>query len=330
MILALAEHDAGVPTTATLESVTLARGLAAAAGEPLTAIAFGRGSAGLAADLGRYGVATLHAAEGGHDTYAPVSRGRILAGLAVGAVAVVAPASERGNEVAAHAAAIADAPMAAGVIAARPGSLPGTVEVTRLRWAGSLLEEAVLEGDGPKFLTVPAGSVPAEPAASPAEVAVAAVDADPDAPADQVRVVELFDAGSEGVSLAAARVVVGGGRGVGGTDGFGVLEELAGLLGGTVGVSRVVTSEGWRPHRDQVGQTGTRIFPELYIACGISGAIQHMVGCKGARHILAINRDPDAPIMTKADYSVVGDLHTVLPALVAEVRKAQEAAAARR
>ena len=137
-------------------------------------------------------------------------------------------------------------------------------------------------------------------------------------------------AGSDGVSLADARVVVGGGRGVGGEGGFGVLEELAGLLGGTVGVSRVVTSEGWRPHRDQVGQTGTRIFPELYIACGISGAIQHMVGCKGARHILAINRDPEAPIMAKADYTVVGDLHVVLPAVVAEVRKAQAATAGRR
>ena len=98
-----------------------------------------------------------------------------------------------------------------------------------------------------------------------------------------------------GVSLATARVVVGGGRGVGGPDGFAPLEELAGLLGGVVGVSRVVTSEGWRPHKQQVGQTGTKITPELYLACGISGAIQHIAGCAGAKHIIAINTDPTGP-----------------------------------
>ena len=98
------------------------------------------------------------------------------------------------------------------------------------------------------------------------------------------------------------------------------LEELAGLLGGTLGVSRVVTSQGWRPHRQQVGQTGTRISPELYLACGISGAIQHMAGCLSAKHIVAVNTDPDAPIIAHADYAVIGDLHQVIPALVAALR----------
>jgi len=116
-------------------------------------------------------------------------------------------------------------------------------------------------------------------------------------------------------------VVVGGGRGVGGPEGFAVLEELAGLLGGVVGVSRVVTSEGWRPHRQQVGQTGTKITPELYLACGISGAIQHMAGCQGAKTIVAINTDAGAPIVAKADYAVIGDLHQVIPALVAALRE---------
>jgi len=97
--------------------------------------------------------------------------------------------------------------------------------------------------------------------------------------------------------------------------------ELAALLGGAVGVSRVVTSAGWRPHAQQVGQTGTRIAPDLYIACGISGAIQHMVGCKSAKHILAINTDPDATMVSKADYAVIGDLHQVLPAISAAIRK---------
>jgi electron transfer flavoprotein alpha subunit len=123
------------------------------------------------------------------------------------------------------------------------------------------------------------------------------------------------------VSLAEAKVVVSGGRGVGSKEGFAIIEELAGLLGGAVGCSRVVTSAGWRPHSDQVGQTGTKIAPELYIACGISGATQHMAGCKAAKRILAINSDAEAPIMSNADYAVVGDLKEIVPAISAEIRK---------
>jgi electron transfer flavoprotein alpha subunit len=125
---------------------------------------------------------------------------------------------------------------------------------------------------------------------------------------------------SAGVSLATARVVVGGGRGVGGPEGFAPLEELAGLLGGVLGVSRVVTSEGWRPHKQQVGQTGIRISPELYLACGISGAIQHMAGCLSAKHIVAVNTDAEAPIISHADHAVIGDLNEVIPALVTAIR----------
>jgi electron transfer flavoprotein alpha subunit len=136
-----------------------------------------------------------------------------------------------------------------------------------------------------------------------------------------VRVIghEAPEAGT--ISLTDARVVVGGGRGVGSGEAFAPLEELASLLGGAVGGSRVVTSAGWRPHSDQIGQTGLRIAPDLYIACGISGAIQHVVGCKAAKRILAINTDPDAPIMAVADYAVIGDLHQVVPAISAEIRR---------
>ena len=123
-----------------------------------------------------------------------------------------------------------------------------------------------------------------------------------------------------GVTLSTAPVVVGGGRGVGSAEGFAPLEELADLLGGTVGCSRAVTNNGWRPHAAQVGQTGTRIAPEIYIASGISGAIQHWVGAMGSKHILAINIDPEANIVTKADWAVIGDLHEVIPAIVAEIR----------
>ena len=143
-----------------------------------------------------------------------------------------------------------------------------------------------------------------------------------------VRATESADRGG-GVSLATARVVVGGGRGVGGPDGFAPLEELAGLLGGVVGVSRVVTSEGWRPHKQQVGQTGTKITPELYLACGISGAIQHIAGCASAKHIIAINTDPGAPILAHAEYAVIGDLHQVIPALVEALREGYRGPSAR-
>jgi electron transfer flavoprotein alpha subunit len=160
----------------------------------------------------------------------------------------------------------------------------------------------------------------AEPAGAPGPAVVHQVAA---SVADGDLVVRAAEApaGAGGASLASARVVVGGGRGVGSADGFGPLDELASLLGGVVGVSRVVTSEGWRPHTQQVGQTGTKITPDLYLACGISGAIQHIAGCGGAKHIIAINTDPAAPMMARADYAVVGDLHAVIPALVKALRE---------
>ncbi len=139
-----------------------------------------------------------------------------------------------------------------------------------------------------------------------------------------VRVSETTQtAAGGGVSLADAKVVVSGGRGTGSAEGFAPIEELAAALGGAVGCSRAVTIAGWRPHTDQVGQTGTKIAPEIYIPCGISGATQHMAGCKGAKRILAINTDPEAPIIANADYAVIGDLHEVVPAITAEIAKAR-------
>jgi electron transfer flavoprotein alpha subunit len=258
--------------------------------------------------------------------YAPVAWARALAGLSSGSdgpvSAVVAAATDHGNEVLAHLAAMSDLPMAANCVSASVAA-PGEYALVRQRWAGSLLEDAVLEAPM-AVLTVAAEAVTAEQMSAgvngvPGEVGVEQYEPELAEGDVLVRAAKSSDRKS-GVSLASARVVVGGGRGVGGPEGFAVLEELAGLLGGVVGVSRVVTSEGWRPHRQQVGQTGTKITPELYMACGISGAIQHMAGCQGAKTIVAINTDAGAPIVSKAHYAVIGDLHDVLPALIDAIK----------
>jgi electron transfer flavoprotein alpha subunit len=196
--------------------------------------------------------------------------------------------------------------------------------LVRVRWGGSLLEEARLHGS-PMLLTVAPHAVAAEMVAEPADLVLEEFTPSVSNVDLIARVCERASAVSAGVSLTDADVVVSGGRGVGSAAGFAVIEELAELLGGAVGCSRAVTSAGWRPHTDQVGQTGTKISPEIYIACGISGATQHMAGCKGAKKLLAINPDGEASIFASADYAVIGDLHEVVPAISAEIRKARSA-----
>jgi electron transfer flavoprotein alpha subunit len=252
---------------------------------------------------------TVRAVSLGGD-YAPAAWAAALAAAAGAADAIVAAGSDRGNELLAHVAARLDQPFAANVTA-----LDGDV-VTRVRWGGSLLEEARLHG-APKILSVAPHT---HPAVESVEVEELGLPAGTDT---AVRVLERVEETGGGVSLRDAKVVVGGGRGVGSAEGFASIEELARLLGGAVGCSRVVTSAGWRPHSDQVGQTGTKISADLYVACGISGATQHIAGCKGAKRILAINDDPEAPILAHADYAVIGDLHEIVPAVSAELRRVQ-------
>jgi electron transfer flavoprotein alpha subunit len=190
-------------------------------------------------------------------------------------------------------------------------------EITRMRWGGSLREQTQLTSSV-KLITFAAHST--EPTEAP--VQSEARDFEPILDESEAATVIVDrEIVSEGVTLATAPVVVGGGRGVGSETGFAPLEELAGLLGGVVGCSRVVTNNGWRPHTDQVGQTGTRIAPKLYVACGISGAIQHWVGAASSKTILAINTDPEANMVAKADYAVIADLHEVVPAISEEIKR---------
>jgi electron transfer flavoprotein alpha subunit len=260
--------------------------------------------------------------DGGSDgRFAPAAWAQTLVELASdrGASAVVGPGTERGNEVLAYVGAKLDQPMAANCTSVTPGANGAPASVVRVRWGGSLLEEARVHGS-PLLLTAAAHAVAAEPVGDFETVPVSSAAPELDR---AVSVSERIPASTAGVSLTDADVVVSGGRGVGSAEGFSVLEELAGLLGGAVGCSRAVTSAGWRPHTDQVGQTGTKVSPEIYIACGISGATQHLAGCKGAKRLLAINPDGEASIFAHADYAVIGDLHEVVPAISAEIRKAR-------
>jgi electron transfer flavoprotein alpha subunit len=248
--------------------------------------------------------------------FAPDFLAALLSAIAhdMDASAVFAAGTERGNEVMARVAARMDLPFAANCIAATPGD---PVLVTRQRWGGSLLEEARLHSPRP-LITVAPHTVPIEKGPDPVPLDIDAVKFDQ--PQLAVRVSEHVLPSHAGISLAEAKVIVSGGRGVGSKEGFVIIEELAGLLGAAVGCSRAVTSAGWRPHTDQVGQTGTKVAPEVYIACGISGATQHMAGLKGAKRIIAINSDPQAPMMQNADYTVVGDLKEIVAAISAEIR----------
>ncbi len=322
MILTFIDHSNGTPNEASLQALTLARGVAQQLGTDLHAVAMGSGAESVGEALASYGVATVHhVADERLSTYAPEAWGSSIAQLASaqGPEAVLAPGTERGQEVLAHAGAELDQPMAANCIEVTPGE---PFHVVRHQWGSSLLEEARLKGN-PPLLTVPPHALSTQEADAPGDAQLQPFEPSISDKHLRVRVTDVETTDTEGVSLKEAEVVVGGGRGVGGEDGFEILEELAGELGGAVGGSRVATNNGWRPHDDQIGLTGNKIAPQIYIAAGISGAVQHMVGCKGAKHVLAINTDDESTMVQKADWAILGDLHEIVPAITEEVRKAK-------
>lgn len=313
--LYLVDHDRGAISEAALEGLTAARSF-----DPtVSAVTVGAAADGLVEQLAEYGadaVVQIH-----HDEltdYAPAAWGDALAQLvgSLGATAVLAIGSDRGNEVMAHVGAVLDLPMVANCVSIEDGE---AWQMTRVRWGGSLHEVARLDAPT-KLATFAVHTTEAAPTDSPGAGAVSEFIPELGMEAAATRVVDRVVT-EEGVTLATAPVVVSGGRGVGSEEGFAPLEELAEALNGAVGCSRVVTNSGWKNHKFQVGQTGTVIAPDVYIACGISGAIQHWVGMMASKNVIAINTDPDAPMVTKADYAVIADLHEVVPAITAEIRR---------
>jgi electron transfer flavoprotein alpha subunit len=315
-VVVLVEVEEGRASLVSRETLAFARSLGAG---DLHAVVVGTPPPALVDDCADAGVAVVHTADEpalGRYAAAAWATALDLARRRVGADLVLAPGTGRGNEVLAHVAARNGLRMAANVLAVESVS---PLVVHRQVVGGAVIERASV--DSPVRLLSMAGHA-VEP--SPSDVAGAAVVETLHVPLDaldlraQVVRTEPRESG-DASGLRTARVVVGGGRGAGGPDGFAGVEALAARLGGAVGVSRVVTSLGWRPHHEQVGQTGSRIAPDVYVACGISGAIQHWAGCASSKTIIAVNTDPEAPMVTRAAYAVIGDMHEVLPAVLDEL-----------
>jgi electron transfer flavoprotein alpha subunit len=320
-VLCFIETDGDVVIEASLRALSFARSLAQSTQAPLIGAHVGEIRETTLATLGSFGVDEAYAITATElNSYAPVAWAQSLRQLMTtcGATTLVAAGSDRGNEVMAHVGALADLPMVANCSSATRVD-DETVRLSRQRWAGSLIEESLLHAT-PALLSVAFDGVSSQRAEQSTTTHVSAFEPSINE-SDLVTHVAQWTGRSSGISLADARVVVGGGRGVGSADGFAALDELASLLGGAVGVSRAVTSLGWRPHNQQVGQTGTRIAPDLYLVSGISGATQHLAGCQSAKRVVAINIDPEAPIISRADYAVIGDLNLVIPALIAAIRE---------
>lgn len=315
-IVVLAEQLGGTPARIGLELIAIARTLAAPTGATVTAIVAGEGAAAAAPGLAAGGADVL-VAEAGDRPVAAALVDAALPFLREGtATIVLAGTTPDGRDAAGALVGLLDLPVAVASTGVAPAA-GGAIEVRSAPWGGRVLATSELAASPAIILVRPGSATPAA-AATPGTIASAATGA-PAIPAVRVSA-RVASRGSE-TPLEEARIVIGAGRGVGGPDGVTVLRELADALGGTVGATRAVVDSGWIDFDRQIGQTGRTVRPDLYVAAGISGAIQHKVGVQAAGTIVAINRDADAPIAEFADVLVVGDLFEVVPALTAAIRE---------
>ena len=314
-VLAIAEQRDGEFRKVTYEAVSEGRRLADELGTELTAVVLGSGIEAAAGDLGKYGADKVLVADSPAladyltDLYTNVMAGVIEKEAPT---VVILGASTQGKDLAARLAARLNAGLAMDCVAVRNDG--GSIIATRPLYGGKVLAEVALSGSPQMVALRPNAMAIVE---SAKDGAVEKIEADPGE--SRLTFVEK-KLETEKVELTEADVIVSGGRGMGGDD-YSMIEALAALLGGAVGASRSAVDEGWRPHSDQVGQTGKVVSPNLYIACGISGAIQHLAGMSSSKVIVAVNKDPEAPIFSKADYGVVGDLFELVPLITEEVKK---------
>lgn len=312
-ILVLVEHSDGSVKKVTLELLTLARSL----GTP-SAVWLGTGAdAAALATLGEYGAEKVYVADSADlDDYLIAPKAEVLAGLVAekSPTAVLIASTADGKEIAGRVAIKADS----GVITDAVG-VDADLTATQSVFGGSTVVKSKVTRGTPIITVRPNSTAPEAAPAAGARSDIAATVSDG---AKSARVTGRTVAQRGGrPDLAEAAIVVSGGRGVGGPDGFGVVEALADSLGAAVGASRAATDAGWYPHQFQVGQTGKTVSPQLYIANGISGAIQHRAGMQTSKTIVVVNKDPEAPIFELADFGVVGDLFTVVPQLTDEIGK---------
>jgi electron transfer flavoprotein alpha subunit len=317
-VLVLAEHAAdGTVKKVTLELLTAARQL----GEPSVVWA-GPGAQAAQPRLAEYGARKIYSADSADFTeFVTAPAAELLAQLvsAKSPVAVLVAGTTEGKEIAGRLAVKTGSGVLTDAVSVTPGS--GSPVAVHPNFGGAITVHSTVR-TGTPIVAVRPNAVSPEPAAGPADVEPVSFSASDAARA--ARVVERVPAEKgERPDLTEAQIVVSGGRGTGSADGFKIIEELADALGAAVGASRAVVDAGWYPHAFQVGQTGKTVSPQLYVAVGISGAIQHRAGMQTSKTIMAINKDAEAPIFEIADYGVVGDLFTVVPQLIEDINKAR-------
>jgi electron transfer flavoprotein alpha subunit len=318
-VFVVAEHRDGRLKKSTFELI----GASASAGNETHAILLGEGVADLAKELGQYGAAKVHVAQNAAlKFYTAEAYSKVVADLAksAGAEIVLASHTPTGRDFMPRVAARLGVGLASDCTQlAFEGS---SIKVRRPVYSGKATAEVEFVGAGPRLATVRANTfaVPKPDAGKSAEVITVAAELGE----LKTKVTEIVKGTSARPDVTEASIVVSGGRSLKSADGFKIIEAMADTLGAAVGASRAAVDAGYRPHRDQVGQTGKVVSPVLYIACGISGAIQHWAGMRTSKVIVAINTDPEAPIFQLADYGVVGDIFQVVPALTEEFKKIKE------